>query len=107
MKPVDFITTLRDSDLYIRNIYLSGGCYQFYKVLKTIFHDSMPYINTAKDHIVTKIDGEFYDITGVVQGEYFPLTKEDVLMCEKWSFSKNYWLYRECPNCEEPVFVTT
>ena len=104
-KPDTFIQAVRESDLYIKNIYLSGGCYQFFKILKTVFVESEPYINETKDHVVTKIRNEFYDITGVVKGKFSPLEDEEIDMCEKWSFSKNYWLYRECPNCEEPVFA--
>jgi len=107
LKPIDFISAVRNSDFYIEKIYLNGACYQFYEVLKTIFPNAEPHIDSLKGHIVTKIDGEFYDITGRVTGEYFPLTQDDKLMCEEWGFSKSYWLNRECPNCEEliPVYV--
>lgn len=105
MHPLDFINTLRESDRYIQNIYLSGGCYQLYLILKTIFPDATPYINAEKDHVVTKIDEQFYDITGIVTGSFTHLTKDEVTMCETWSFARNYWLFRECPQCEEPVFA--
>lgn len=106
MNPDTIITAIRESDLYINNIYLRGGCYQFHKIIKAIFSDAEPYINETKDHVVSKIGNKLYDITGCVTGEYSPLLDQDIAMCEKWSFSKNYWLYRECPNCEEPVFAT-
>ncbi|MDC3414288.1 hypothetical protein [Terrihalobacillus insolitus] len=103
IKPIDFISVLKKSDVYIEQIYLNGGCYQFYKILRTMFPSAKPYINANKNHVVTMIDGYFYDITGKVFGNYLPLTKDDEKMCKKWSFSKNYWLYKECPNCEEPI----
>ena len=103
IKPNDFIKTIRETDAYIQKIYLNGGCYSFHKVLKSIYPNAMPRINQSKDHVVTVIDDKFYDITGQVEGEYTPLTKEELLMCDKWSFSRNYWLYRECPNCEELI----
>ena len=105
MSTLTFITALRESDPYIQNIYLSGGCYQLYKILKTLYADAVPYLNADKDHIVTRIDGQFYDITGIVTGAFTPLSADDVAMCEKWSFARNYWLYRDCPQCEEPVFA--
>lgn len=103
IKPNDFIQTIRETDVYIEKIYLNGGCYSFYKVLKVIFPTAIPLINHSKDHIITMIDDKGYDITGQVEGSYSMLTKEEILMCEKWSFSRNYWLHRECPNCEELI----
>lgn len=105
MKPDDFISSLRDTDLYIEKIYLNGGCYQFSKLLKSVFSEGETFINEAKNHVATKIDGIFYDIAGITTERFFPLTKEDELMCEQWSFSKDYWLYRVCENCDEPVFA--
>lgn len=106
IEPINFINTLRDSDSYIKTIYLYGGCYQFFKVLKTVFPNAVPYINQEKNHVVTMIDGNYYDITGITNGKYQPLTKDDISRCEKWSFSRNYWLNKECPNCDEPIPVT-
>lgn len=103
MSPKEFIAALSGTDPYIETIYMNGGCYQFSKLLKSVFSDGETFINSAKDHVVTKIDSAFYDIKGVTGGDYYPLTKDDELMCEGWSFSKQYWLYRSCSNCGEPV----
>ena len=104
MNPIDFINALRKTDEHIELIYTNGGCYQFSKLLKAMYPESESRIDMLKGHVVTMIEGEHYDITGVVKGIYLPLTKEDEEMCEKWSFSNNYAPYRECPVCEEPVF---
>ncbi|MFU8688421.1 hypothetical protein ACNA6I_01185 [Rossellomorea sp. FS2] len=103
MKPNEFISILRKSDDYIKTIYMNGGCYQFYKILKTLYPQATPLIDTDKGHIVTVIDNVQYDITGIVDGSFFPLTKEDISMCESWSFSNSYWLAKNCPMCDEPV----
>lgn len=104
MKPINFIKTLAKSDKYIEVIFMNGGCYQFYKVLKTVFPGSKPYINVEKNHVVTKIDGEFYDISGHVKGEFYPLhDKAEIEMCKRWGFSKDYYLTKQCLYCEEPV----
>ena len=103
LNPIDIINVMRNSDSYIEDIYLNGGCYQFYKILKTIFPGAQPYINERKDHIATLIDNNLYDITGKVEGVFSELTKNEETNCEKWSFAENYWLYKECPHCEEYV----
>lgn len=106
MNPTDVIHAIRTSDAYISYIYLNGGCYQFHLVLKSIFPDATPYINPTKDHIATQIGDALYDITGRVTDSFAPLTPEDHTLCENWSFSRNYWLNRDCPHCDEPVPIT-
>lgn len=103
MNPEVLIKALRDTDGYIEKIYLNGGCYQFYKFLKVVYPEAKPYMSLDKLHVVTRIKNDFYDITGRVNGTYLPLTEEDIKDCEKWSFSKRNWLYRECPNCGECI----
>lgn len=103
MKPECLIKALRETDGYIEKIFLNGGCYQFYRFLKTVYPKAEPYLSQDKQHIVTKIGSSFYDITGRVNGEFRPLSADDIKLCEKWSFSKRNWLYRECPNCGEYV----
>lgn len=103
LKPEVLIKALRETDGYIEKIYLNGGCYQFYKFLKTVYPTAKPYISLDKQHVVTMIESVYYDITGKVSGMFYPLSKEDEAMCEKWSFAKRHWLYMECPNCGEFV----
>ena len=106
MTPAKLITALRKTDPYIKDIFMSGGCYKFHLFLKAIFPVSMPYINRSKDHIITRIGGRFYDITGEYKqySNYIPMTKEDVKMAKKWSFYKQCMLQiTECPICEEPI----
>jgi hypothetical protein len=110
MKPnhiLYFINSLRKTDLYILPIFVQGGCYQFYILLSKIFNGCEPYINSDKNHVVTKYKGKFYDINGIVSGSFYPLSEEDVKMCKKWSFARNYLLQiKECPNCEEPIIYS-
>lgn len=113
VEPINFINTLRESDTYIPYIYLHGGCYQFYKVLKLLYpRKAVAYkVKTTQlsdyDHILTKIDGKYYDITGEVQSDtYFGLeraTRQEKEVFKTWSFAFNNWLYKECPNCGEPI----
>lgn len=48
-----------------RGFFTHGGCYLFYRILKSYF-DCEPYYD--QDHIITKIGDKFYDITGEVDG---------------------------------------
>jgi len=108
IEPIDFIRALWRSDRYIETIYLNGGCYQFYILLKTIYPTAEPYTSFDRNHIATKINNVLYDVTGDVDdSEWFePLTKEQEEICKKWSFSKNNSLIlAECPVCEEPITI--
>lgn len=103
IKPIDFIKSLRESDPYIELIYMNGGCYQFYKVLKTMYPDARPVITVDVDHVATVIDGVIYDITGHAKGLYQIPTEEEIKMCKKWSFSRNYFLTKVCRHCAEDI----
>lgn len=49
------------------NIFTKGSCLNFYLILRTVYPNAIPWYN--QDHIVTEIDGRFYDITGSVSNE--------------------------------------
>jgi len=87
INPERFLDTLRNSDKYIKDIYLNGGCYKLYLILKLIYPDAKPYINQNRDHVVTMIDNCFYDISGKVDGDFSPLKNDDIEECQKWCFS--------------------
>ena len=99
--PIEFIKALAETDIYIEMIYMQGGCYQFYRLLKTLYPQAVPYLvkyddkSSQFDHVITEIDGRFYDITGEVTPNQYKecrkLTKDDLKTVEKWSFSKKYF----------------
>lgn len=103
MDPEKLIDALRETDIYIEGIYLNGGCYAFHKFLKVIYPNVSPYFNKDEDHVVTRINGRFYDITGEVMGKFTLLSCSQKEMCERWSFSKYNWLSKNCPSCGEPI----
>lgn len=111
IKPIEFIDALRQSDRYIKVIYTEGGCYQFSKILKVIYQSAkaikVKWDNTTYNHIVTEIDGKYYDITGEVKlSDYhdFEYVKaDDLSTLENWSFSNKAWLSKECPICGEHI----
>ena len=45
--------------------YIKGGCYKFYLKLKKEFPSAEAYYNS--DHVITKIDGNYYDSSGRVE----------------------------------------
>lgn len=103
-KALTLINALRKSDMYIESIYTEGGCYQFHLFLKKIFPSATPLINKKKNHVVSKIGNLLFDITGIVEGEYFELSKDDLKKVKKWSFHNNMVIkITECPFCEEPI----
>lgn len=71
-KIVNLITEIRNSHSRTVEIYTGGSCLNFHLILRSVFQEAKPYYNS--NHIVTEIDGTFYDITGVVhnRGEYLP-----------------------------------
>lgn len=103
-----FIKSLRESDFYIRHIFLNGSCYQFYLLLSKFFPGCEPWISEEQVHIITKYNGKFYDVRGEVSsGGFRPLRQKEVKTVEKWSFQKmNSLKIGECPFCEEPLVYT-
>lgn len=110
ISPLKFINVLRESDKYIEVIYLNGGCYNFYLILKSLYSSAEAYIvrfnkNEQYNHVVTKISNRFYDITGDVTNKYYdriPFNNQhsEVL---KWNFSKSRVLNTICECCGEKV----
>ena len=60
-----FISLIRDSFVGSQQVYTNGSCYHFYLILKNIYPSAKCWYDES--HIVTEIDGKFYDITGEVQ----------------------------------------
>lgn len=99
-----FIKSLRESDAVIRQIYTQGGCYQFFLVLSSIDNNAECYINTDKNHIVTRIGGSFYDIDGVADSteNYQKASINDIRIAKNWGFSKKMLAAtKQCVHCLE------
>lgn len=112
IKPIDIITALRESDGYIEAIYTEGSCYRFFIFLKALYPLAISYINSSRTHIITRIGGKYYDITGEIEMkevEHKGFRLMDALEKEfasGWSFQKNNYLrVGECPVCEEPLLI--
>lgn len=68
-----FIAKVRDSFIGSQQVYTEGSCYHFYLILKEVFPDAEPWYDN--EHIVTKIDGKFYDITGEIRKDELNMFK--------------------------------
>lgn len=75
MEVLDFIALIRNSapDLQAK-IFSEGACYQFYLILKAMYPQAVPYHDM--NHVITMIDGRFYDITGEVKRGNHELMEE-------------------------------
>jgi hypothetical protein len=112
MNPLDIIIPLRDSDEYIRTIYMRGSCFQFFQFLRSIFKEAIPCMSIEKNHVVSLIDGKMYDITGEIPKEheqyYKPFTREDWITVREWSFAAHNLIYiAKCKFCGEPFTIST
>jgi len=88
-KVESFISKVRDSFIGSQQVYTHGSCYHFYLILKEVFSDAEAYYDA--DHIITKIDNKFYDITGEVKGD---LTLEKYERLPSYSLKAPYNIYK-------------
>lgn len=72
IEPLDFITRLRE--IYPeRYAAFSGGCLKFHVLLKAMYPQARGFYDS--EHLVTLIDGVYYDIDGIVEDvtDYLPV----------------------------------
>lgn len=83
MNPVLFIETIRSGNPYAVDIYTKGGCYNFHEILLAKYPESEAFYDG--DHVITKIEGEYYDITGKVKSvNHIRMTQEDKDEAKQW-----------------------
>jgi len=106
----EVIKTIRESDNFLTPIFLNGGCYQFGKILKSIYPQAT-LLEIPSKHAVALINGKYYDITGEVDFKEWNCTIKDLIEPTQRminaNFSNNKYFYRECPNCEDLVAFTS
>lgn len=66
----EFLKELRDSADIQSKIFTEGSCFRLYKILKTIHPKAKAYWSDVDNHCITKIEGEFYDIGGLIKKSY-------------------------------------
>lgn len=60
------------------NIYTKGSCLNFFCILHSIYPEAIPYFNI--NHIITKIDDRYYDVTGQVKN----IEKQNYMKYTEW-----------------------
>lgn len=68
------ITEIRESHSEMTNIFTLGSCFNMFKILRVLYPESVAWNDL--NHIITEIDGRFYDITGEVKRlRHVPMAK--------------------------------
>jgi hypothetical protein len=71
---LNLISEIRNSHSQMVNIFTLGSCLNFHLILRKIYPDAIPLYNI--DHVITKIGGKCYDITGCVPCKgFFPFSE--------------------------------
>ncbi len=63
-KVLSVIRAIRNSFIGSEIVYTKGSCYQFYLILREVFPQAEAFYD--EDHLITKIENKYYDITGEV-----------------------------------------
>lgn len=63
---LNIIEAIRDSHPLMVKIFTEGSCLEFHNILRKIFPEAKPVYLDIEGHVVTEIDGKYYDITGSV-----------------------------------------
>ena len=89
-----FIQTIRGAaPCMMRQIFTHGGCYRFYKILKERFPKAEAWW-TRGFHVVSKIDGRWWDICGPVEQDTVlrKLNRKDHLSGQVWQFDEVHYM---------------
>lgn len=91
---LNLIAEIRNSHSKMEEIFLNGSCLNFHMILRSVYPESEPYFNI--NHIITKIDDKFYDITGIVNPEgYIPYNDYYSPERTRRSFKQMYFSEKE------------
>ena len=64
---LNIIAAIRQSHSCMVDVFTKGSCINLFEILHLIYPESEAYFNI--DHVITKIGGKYYDITGCVSGK--------------------------------------
>ncbi len=62
----NFLAIVRETVPDAERRYTQGGCWQLYCLLHAAFPRARPWYDHIAGHVITEIDGAFYDIRGRV-----------------------------------------
>lgn len=64
--PEMLIKVIRESFIGSEQVYTQGSCIMFYRILKKIYPEALPYWSEKNKHMITKIGRKYFDISGEV-----------------------------------------
>ena len=67
---IQLITALRESADRMYMIFTTGSCVRLFKILQAADPSAKLYWSDGDSHALTKIDGNYYDIGGLVDKSY-------------------------------------
>ena len=106
MSPLYFIRLIRKSFVGSDVVFTSGSCFRLYEILKAVFPHSKPYIQDG-NHVLTKIENQFYDINGYVTPKENPV-KFDKNNPSHLELKNNKFHghidFIQCPNCDDVFY---
>ena len=83
MNPEVFTAIIRETTPLYKDVFTSGGCYKFFKILEATYPSAEAYYDG--NHVITKIDGNYYDVTGKVdKGNALRMTQAEQDEAEAW-----------------------
>jgi hypothetical protein len=66
----DFLKELRDSSDRMYEVFTKGSCARLFFIIKALIPKAKLYWSNIDNHAITKIDGEYYDIGGIMNKDY-------------------------------------
>ncbi len=64
LPPERFLALLREAHPVMVPLFMRGGCYQLFLILRELWPGALPWYDWREGHVYTEIDNKFYDIRG-------------------------------------------
>ena len=80
---------------YLENVFTNGNCYHFSLILKSMYNGTIVY-DPHGSHFLTKIDGNYYDITGKVERpmDEYPWDEMEDIDCNEYALVVDNCVYK-------------
>lgn len=86
-----FLDTLRQSHEHMRGVFRLGGCYELYRILRSLEPEAEPWY--IDGHVYTRIGCRWYDI----DGEWRPRPEEEQRIEPLFARKRKPWKWRNRP----------
>ncbi len=92
MSPEEYLEHLRELIPGAVYRFTNGDCYKLYEGLRACYPQAVAWYDIVAGHVLTEIDGSFYDITGKVippEEHFIPLDYEPNIAAQA-----PFWAYQ-------------